>query len=77
LPDRTSAPWWQEFAPLADAVMFIAPKVKFERPDGTIGGQPGTGTTLFAMGDKAVFAIINASSLGMVFRPVSKPKEEK
>jgi hypothetical protein len=39
LPDRTSAPWWQEFAPLADAIQFVAPKVKFERPDGSIGGQ--------------------------------------
>lgn len=36
LPDRTSAPWWQEFAPLADAILFMSPKVKFEMPEGEI-----------------------------------------
>ncbi|MCJ8335624.1 MAG: phage N-6-adenine-methyltransferase [Epibacterium sp.] len=36
LPDRTSAPWWQEFAPLADAILFVSPKVKFEMPEGEI-----------------------------------------
>jgi hypothetical protein len=50
LPDRTSAPWWQEFAPKVDAICFVSPKVKFERPDGTLGESPGTGTCLFSMG---------------------------
>lgn len=68
LPDRTSAPWWQEFAPSADAMLFIAPKVKFERPDGTIGEQPGTGTTLFAIGTEAVTALAQ-SKLGCVCTP--------
>ena len=68
LPDRTSAPWWQEFATLADAVLFVAPKVKFERPDGSIGNEPGNGTTLFAAGMVASDAI-NQSDLGVVFRP--------
>lgn len=36
LPDRTSAPWWQEFSPLAGAILFVSPKVKFEMPDGAI-----------------------------------------
>lgn len=72
LPDRTSAPWWQEFAPKADAVLFMAPKVKFERPDGTIGEQPGTGTTLFAAGQKAADALIGAQSLGAAFTPSQK-----
>ena len=71
LPDRTSAPWWQEFAPLADAVLFVSPKVKFERPDGSIGEQPGTGTTLLAAGDRAKAALIRASSLGQVFQPIA------
>lgn len=69
LPDRTSAPWWQEFAPLADAVLFISPKVKFERPDGSIGEQPGTGTTLFAAGSHGTSALLRASSLGHTFHP--------
>jgi hypothetical protein len=69
LPDRTSAPWWQEFAPKADAILFISPKVKFERPDGTLGEQPGNGTTLFAAGDLAVDALRCATSLGCIFAP--------
>ena len=73
LPDRTSAPWWQEFAPRATAVLFVAPKVKFERPDGTRGEQPGTGTTLFAAGERAAAALIRASSLGAVFVSAQEP----
>ena len=74
LPDRTSAPWWQEYAPKADAILFIAPKVKFERPDGTIGEQPGTGTTLFAAGIRARTALIRASAkLGVAFMPAERP----
>lgn len=69
LPDRTSAPWWQEFAPLADAVLFVSPKVKFERPDGSIGEHPGTGTTLLASGSIGKQALINAASLGQIFVP--------
>lgn len=72
LPDRTSAPWWQEYAPLADAVLFIAPKVKFERPDGSRGEQPGSGTTLFAIGPQATGALIKAQTLGKAFFPAAK-----
>ncbi len=68
LPDRTSAPWWQEFAPLADCVLFVAPKIKFERPDGTLGEQPGSGTTLFAAGYRGALALSRASDLGVVFK---------
>ena len=64
LPDRTSAPWFQEFAPRADAICFVAPKVKFERPDGSVGGSPGTGTALFAAGAEAASAVIGCG-LGM------------
>lgn len=73
LPDRTSAPWWQEFAPLADVVLFVAPKVKFERPDGSTGKSPGTGTTLFAAGARAEKALIRARSLGEIFKPAISP----
>jgi hypothetical protein len=64
-PDRTSAPWFQEFAPLADAICWVAPKIKFERPDGTIGKSPGTGTVLLACGSVAA-AAIDRCNLGMV-----------
>jgi len=63
LPDRTSAPWWQEAAPRANAILFVNGKIKFEKPDGSVGGSPGTGTCLFAAGDKAV-RVLMASGLG-------------
>ena len=65
LPDRTSAPWFQEFAPLADAICWVSPKVKFERPDGTLGQSPGTGTVLMASGQQAVRAL-SRCGLGIV-----------
>lgn len=57
LPDRTSAPWFQEFAPLADAICFVSPKIKFERPDGSLGQSPGTGTALLASGRRSELAV--------------------
>ncbi len=69
LPDRTSAPWWQEFSPMmATAIQFISPKIKFERPDGSIGEQPGTGTTLLAAGERGANALRRAKTLGVVMR---------
>ncbi|WP_075656897.1 DNA N-6-adenine-methyltransferase [Pseudochrobactrum sp. B5] len=62
-PDRTSAPWWQEAAARADAVLFIAGKVRFIRPDGSEGKSPSNGTTLFASGDRAVSALRHAHLL--------------
>lgn len=70
-PDRTSAPWWQEANARADATLFVAGKIKFERPDGSVGKSPGTGTTLFASGPRAV-ALLSAASfrLGVVMRRI-------
>lgn len=53
VPDRTSAPWFQAAAPAMSSILFVAPKVKFERPDGSIGKSPGTGTALMAIGKRA------------------------
>lgn len=64
-PDRTSAPWWQGANRQADATLFIAGKVKFIRPDGSVGGSPGTGTTLFAAGRRAVEALERAEQAGL------------
>lgn len=64
LPDRTSAPWWQEMASKADAITFVSPKVKFERPDGSIGESPGTGTCLIASGDFAASVLLSSHGLG-------------
>ena len=70
LPDRTSAPWWQRYAPLASAVLFVTPKIKFERDDGSLGENPGTGTVLFASGDRARSALKQAGELGVIFIPM-------
>lgn len=67
VPDRTSAPWFQEYGPLADAICWVSPKIKFERPDGSIGESPGTGTALLAAGDRAAKALVH-SRLGFVTR---------
>lgn len=72
LPDRTSAPWWQEYAPLASAVLFVSPKVKFERPDGSIGEHPGTGTTLFSAGKSAADILLKSQSLGFAMNQNQK-----
>jgi hypothetical protein len=75
LPDRTSAFWWQWAAPQMDLILFVAPKIKFERPDGSIGEQPGTGTTLFALGEQAVEALRRAHGhgLGITFNTAPSP----
>lgn len=64
-PDRTSAPWWQDANAKADATLFIAGKVKFIRPDGSEGKSPGTGTTLFAAGERAKAALLKAKDSGL------------
>lgn len=64
-PDRTSAPWWQAAAKRADGVLFISPKVKFVRADGTVGKSPGSGVTLFAAGSRAMEALRRAEASGL------------
>lgn len=68
VPDRTSAPWFQEYAPSADAILWVSPKIKFERPDGSIGTSPGTGTALLACKARAVSAL-ERSGLGFITVP--------
>lgn len=67
-PDRTSAPWFQKWAPRAWSMLFL-PKVKFERPDGTVGKSPSTGTTLWASGWQGHEALRNAQHLGLWMLP--------
>lgn len=65
MPDRTSAPWWQKFAPMADCVLFVNGKIKFERPDFSVGKQPGNGTCLFGAGARSI-DILKRSGLGVI-----------
>lgn len=64
-PDRTSAPWFQECWPHADACLFVAPKIKFIRPDGSLGEQPGNGTCLWAAGERGVEGLCRAAANGL------------
>jgi len=72
-PDRTSAPWWQDAAHRADAILFTRGKPKFERPDGTPGKSPGHGVTLFAAGRNGCLALHRAKLAGFGF-VVETPK---
>lgn len=65
VPDRTSAPWFQDALGRSDTALFIAGKVKFERPDGSIGKSPGDGTVLLAVGFYAERALWDAECAGL------------
>lgn len=69
VPDRTSAPWWQDMADWAESIFFIDGKVKFIKPDGTLGKSPSVGTTLVGMGVQAFSAFESAerNNLGKRF----------
>lgn len=71
VPDRTSAPWWQVYAAMADAVLFVSPKIKFIGEGGQPGKSPAQGTALLAIGEKAVDALRRAaaSGLGVLMAP--------
>jgi hypothetical protein len=70
-PDRTSAPWFQNWAAKADAVLFTR-KLRFLRPDGSEGKSPSNGTALMAAGERGIRALLNArgAGLGLLMRKV-------
>lgn len=65
VPDRTSAPWWQNAAPRMDATLFVSPKIKFIGIDGKPGRSPAQGTTLMAIGKKGSRALLRARNRGL------------
>lgn len=68
LAARTSAGWFHDWIPRADAVLFPRGKTKFIRPDGSIGKSPGSGVVLIAMGEKSCRALRD-SGLG-IYLPI-------
>ncbi len=64
VPDRTSAPWFQDAWRKADAVLFTR-KIRFLRPDGTEGKSPSCGTALFAIGSRGIRALRDAERAGL------------
>lgn len=76
VPDRTSAPWWQLFAPKAESVLFVSPKIRFiggveaERlglveKAGDPGKSPAQGTCLLAAGKYANGVLLRAQDNGL------------
>jgi hypothetical protein len=72
-PDRTSAPWWQQFAPKADLILFVAPKIKFIDASGQPGRSPAQGTCLMGIGKRASEPLYRARAdgLGIIMKPHS------
>jgi hypothetical protein len=64
VPDRTSAPWFQNAWRKADAVLFTR-KLRFLRPDGSEGVSPSNGTALVARGEIGFAALTRAAERGL------------
>lgn len=62
VPDRTSAPWWQQFDPLMDLSLFAARKIKFINQHGQRGKSPAQGTTLWSLGGSGAAALRRAEA---------------
>jgi hypothetical protein len=77
VPDRTSADWFRQAWAQSNLALFT-PKLRFHRPDGTVGKSPSTGTTLFAAGERAERALRRAAAegLGILGRPEPLQSEE-
>lgn len=67
VPDRTSAPWFQDAARRANGIIFVRGKIRFLRPDGSEGVSPSTGTALLSAGEMGRNAITNALNKGYGF----------
>lgn len=67
VPDRTSAPWWQRFAPRMDLILFVAKKIKFIGADGKPGSSPAQGTCLMSRGNRGTAALWQAKDRGLGF----------
>ena len=70
VPDRTSAPWWQRFAPQMELILFVTPKLKFIGADGKPGKSPAQGTCLMSIGSRGNEALYRSEDrLGFLTRP--------
>lgn len=71
VPDRTSAPWWQDYSPRCDLTLQVRKKLRFISGDGRPNRSPAQGTTLLACGERGVEALRNAAraGLGSLWKP--------
>ncbi len=70
VPDRTSAPWWQQFVRRADLTLFVGRKIRFIDASGNEGKSPAQGTCLWAIGARGREALYRAkfNDLGYLAR---------
>jgi hypothetical protein len=62
---RTDTEWFHEYALRADMICFIRGRLKFIKPDGAVGDNPGCGSMLLAFGKKCS-QIVAGCGLGWV-----------
>ena len=72
VPDRTSAPWWQSWAPRMEMILFVTPKLKFIDANGRPGDSPAQGTCLGGMGSACRIPLRRAAArgLGVLLAPI-------
>lgn len=65
VPNRTGADWWQDSAQEADALLFVRGKIRFLRPDASIGASPGYGNILMAYGSRMAGTLLSSAIRGI------------
>jgi hypothetical protein len=72
VPERTSTAWWQDLVSRADMVLCVNRKIPFANAAGEQTSAFPIGSTLVAMGEKGVQALIRAhrNGLGVLLAPV-------
>lgn len=68
VPNRTATDWFQEWANSCEVLLFLQGKLKFIRPDGSVGKSPGYGNVLGSIGSCNYF-LINADLPGILVKP--------
>jgi len=64
VPNRTGADWWQDFAAIADGMLFVRGKIKFIGQDGLEGKSPGYGNVLMAFGSEMKERLYSSKVIG-------------
>ena len=72
VPDRSSTGWWQELVGHADLILFLNKKIPFLHSEGMQAGAFPIGSTLVAIGEKAVSGLFSAArnGLGLLAKPI-------
>jgi len=76
VPNRTATDWFQDFAQLADALLFVRKKIKFIRPDGIEAPSPGYGNVLMAFGENMADKLRCSKIDGLRLETPPEPKGE-